>query len=86
MRIKWHFRNEISEDFSTTPVFRPKFNWTPSLGHPNLEMFLSDLENELFEGSNFSRFHQQNFRQMIKAYYEALEELKKHSRHLFINT
>ena len=26
MRIKWHFRNEITEHFSTTPVFRPKSN------------------------------------------------------------
>ena len=61
MRIKWHFRNEITEDFSTTPVFRPKSNWTPPVGHPNLEMFLSELEKELFEGSNFSHFHRQNF-------------------------
>ena len=61
MRIKRHFRNEITEDFSTNPVFRPKSNWTPPLGHPNLEMFLNELEKELFENSNFSHFHQQNF-------------------------
>ena len=57
MQIKWHFRNEIMEDFSSTPVFRPKSSWTPPLGHPNLEIILSEFEKELFEGSNFSHFH-----------------------------
>ena len=61
MLIKWHFRNEITEDFSTTPVSRPKSNRTPPVGDPNLEMFLSELGKELFEGSNFSHFHRQNF-------------------------
>ena len=51
------------EDFSSTPVFRPKSSWTPPLGHPNLEIILSELEKELFEGSNFSHFHWQIFSQ-----------------------
>ena len=49
MQIKWHSRNEITRDFSTTPVFCPKSYWTPLLGHPNLEMFLSELGKELFK-------------------------------------
>ena len=63
MGIKWNFRNEITEDFSTIPVFRPKSNWTPPAGHPNLEMFLSEIEKEFFEGVfiHFSHFHRQNF-------------------------
>ena len=51
------------EDFTSTPVFRPKSSWTPPLGHPNLEIILSEFEKELFEGSNFSHFHWQIFSQ-----------------------
>ena len=48
MRIKWHFRNEISEDFSEVPAFSPKSSWNPPQCHPNLEVYLSQVENELF--------------------------------------
>ena len=49
MRIKWHFRNESSENFSTMPAFRSNSSWKPPTGHPNLEVFLSCAEKELFE-------------------------------------
>ena len=49
MRIKWHFRNEPPESFSTIPAFRSKLSWKPPTGHPNLEVFLSSVEKELFE-------------------------------------
>ena len=49
MRIKWHFRNEPSGNFSERPAFSPKSSWKPPLGHPNLEVFLSQVENKLFE-------------------------------------
>ena len=49
MRIKWHFRNEPSENFSTIARFRSKSSWKPPSGHPNLEVFLSSVEKELFE-------------------------------------
>ena len=48
MRIKWYFRNEISEGFSEVPAFSPKSSWKPPEGHPNLEVYLSQVENELF--------------------------------------
>ena len=48
MRIKWYFRNEISENFSEVPAFSPKSSWNPPQGHPNLEVYLSQAENELF--------------------------------------
>ena len=47
-RIKWYFRNEISENFSEVPAFSPKSSWNPPQGHPNLEVYLSQVENELF--------------------------------------
>ena len=48
MRLKWNFRDE-SENFSKIPVFNPKSRWLPPQGHPCLEVFLSQDENELFE-------------------------------------
>ena len=41
MRCKWHFCNEVSENFSKTPSFRPKSVWKPPKGHASLEVFLS---------------------------------------------
>ena len=49
MRIKWHFRNESSDNFSERPDFSPEASQKPQLGHPKLEVFLSQVENELFE-------------------------------------
>ena len=48
MRCKWHFRNEVSETFSEILAFRPKSSWLPPKGHASLEIFLSQLEKELF--------------------------------------
>ena len=49
MRIKWHFRNEPSDNFNEIPTFRPESPWKPPTGHPNLEVFLSSVEQELFK-------------------------------------
>ena len=54
MRIKWHFRNEPTQDFSSKPAFSPKSTWNPPVGHPNVEVFLSQIEHELFQISNKS--------------------------------
>ena len=47
MRLNWHFRDE-SENFSKVPVFNPKSRWQTPQDHPCLEVFLSQVENELF--------------------------------------
>ena len=50
MSIEWHFRNEPSDNFSEIPAFSPKSSHKPPLGHLNLgQVFLSQVENELFE-------------------------------------
>ena len=49
MRTKWNFRNEPSQGFSVAPGFTHKSSWKPPLGHPNLEVFLSQVESELFK-------------------------------------
>ena len=48
MSSKWFFRNEPMEDFSEIPEFRIKSNWSPSKGHTALEMFLSQMEGDIF--------------------------------------
>ena len=48
MCLKWYFRDETQE-FSETPAFSTKSAWNPPKGHPCLEVFLSQVENELFE-------------------------------------
>ena len=49
MCIKWNFRDEPSEDFSDKPAFRPKSSWKLPPGHPGLELFLSQIEKDIFE-------------------------------------
>ena len=48
MRIKWHFRNEPTQDFSQKPAFYTKSSWNPPKGDPNLDYFLGRVEEELF--------------------------------------
>ena len=52
MRIKWYFRNEITEDFSEVPAFSSKSSWNPPQGHLNMEVYLSQVENELFSNAD----------------------------------
>ena len=49
MRLKWFFRNEPTPSFSETPAFKTKSSWNPPKGHPCLEVYLSQVEKELFE-------------------------------------
>ena len=48
MRLKWYFRDKTQE-FSETPAFSKKSTRNPPKGHPYLKVFLSQVENELFE-------------------------------------
>ena len=48
-RIKWYCCNDVSERLSERPGFTPKSKWKLPKGHPSLEVFLSQIEKELFE-------------------------------------
>ena len=48
MRTKRPFRNEPTPFFSESPAFIPKSTWKPPLDHPNIEVFPSQLEKEIF--------------------------------------
>ena len=52
MRIKWHFRNQPTQDFSDKPAFSAKSTWNPPKGYPNIEVLLSQIEHELFQISD----------------------------------
>ena len=48
MRCKWYFKNDVTENFSQPPAFQIKSNWNPPKGQPALEMFLSQIERDIF--------------------------------------
>ena len=50
MCIRWSFRDQLSENFFNKPVFLLKSNWKFSPGHPGLELILSQLEKNIFNG------------------------------------
>ena len=66
MSIKWHFRNKPSDNFSERLAFSSKSSWKSTLSHSNLEVFLSQLENELFqitkETTRYSNLSQEEWR------------------------
>ena len=49
MRIKWYFKDEPMKEFSNIPAFSSKSTWMPINGHPNLEVYLNQIENEVFK-------------------------------------
>ena len=49
MRTRWHFRNEPTPEFCETLAFSLKCTWKPPMGHPNVEVFLRQIEEEIFK-------------------------------------
>ena len=49
MLQRCYISNEPSQDFIVAPAFALKSSWEPPLGHPNLEVFLSQVGGELFK-------------------------------------
>ena len=43
------FRNAPTPNFSKKPSFTPKSSWKTPTGHPNLEVFLTELEKQTFK-------------------------------------
>ena len=54
MRLNWVFRNEPTPSFSDTPAFKTKSSGNPPKGHPCMEVYLSQVEKELFELCRFT--------------------------------
>ena len=49
MRIKWHFRNELSKNVTEKKHIQAEASWKSRKGNPNLEMFLRQVEQDLFK-------------------------------------
>ena len=49
MKIKCNFRNEPSQEFNIVPVFTCKSSWKKPLGYPYMEVFLNQVQRELFK-------------------------------------
>ena len=47
IRLKMHFQYEPSANFSTKPAFRVPSNWTPPINDIQLEIYLSEVEEQL---------------------------------------
>ena len=47
MPLECCFCNDSTPNFSERPLFTPKSWWKPPTGHPNAEVFLSELEKEI---------------------------------------
>ena len=75
MRNKWHFRDEITDDFSEIPAFRKKSSWQAPKNSwsPYVEVFLSqlwdDISNIKAQGSNYPN--------LTKSEREALKNLSE---------
>ena len=48
MRIKWHFSDEPTLDFSEKFAFHTESSWNPPKGDPYLVVFFSRVEEEFF--------------------------------------
>ena len=53
-----YFANEVTPNFSKSPSFQIPSNWTPYINNVYLEMYLSEIEEELMKinkhGVNYS--------------------------------
>ena len=58
IRLRMHFVNEVTPNFSESPSFQIPSNWTPYINDVYLEMYLSEIEEELMKinerGMNYS--------------------------------
>ena len=57
LRLKMHFLDQPTPEFSEVPVFKPPSNWTPLIRDTPLEIYLSEIEEEIMnineEGKNY---------------------------------
>ena len=49
MCLNLFFRNEATPELTDRPAFSSKSSWNPPTDHPNLEVFLSQIEHEIFQ-------------------------------------
>ena len=71
IRLKIHYLDEPSPAFSETPAFKVPPSWTPLIRDTQLEMYLSELEEEILKIDEAGK----NYPNLTKAEREALQDL-----------
>ena len=71
IRLKMHYLDEPTSAFSETPAFKVPSSWTPLISDTQLEMFLSELEEEILKIDEAG----QNYPNLTKDEREALHDL-----------
>ena len=71
IRLKMHYLDEPTPTFSETPAFKVPSSWTPLIRDTQLEMYLSELEEEILKIDEAG----QNYPNLTKAECEALQDL-----------
>ena len=66
-----HYLDEPTPAFSETPGFKVPSSWTPLIHDTQLEMYLSELDEEILKTDETS----QNYPNLTKAEREALHDL-----------
>ena len=63
VRLRMHFANEVTPNFSESPSFRIPSNWTPYINDVYLEVYLSEIKDELMKinehGMNYSNLRKE---------------------------
>ena len=67
IRLKMHYLDEPTPAFSETPAFKVPSSWTPLIRDNQLEMYLSELEEEILKIDETG----QNYPNLTKAEREA---------------
>ena len=71
IRLRMHFVNEVTPNFSESYSFQIPSNWTPYINDVYLEMYLSEIEEELMKINE----HGMNYSNLSKEERDALHNL-----------
>ena len=75
-----HYLDQPTPFFSETPAFRPPSNWTPLIRDTQLELCLSEIEDELLKINEDGK----NYPNLSKEERSALQNLRK-DKNIIIN-
>ena len=81
IRLRMHLENEVTPNFFESPSLRIPSNWTPYINDVYLEMYLSEIEEELMKINE----HGMNYSNLSKEERDALHNLS-HDDSIMIKT
>ena len=75
IRLKLHFLNEPTTSISEVPAFKTPSKWTPIIKDTQLELYLSETEDEIMQIDKQA----QNYPNLAKKKREAMKQLMNDS-------